>query len=146
VILTAELQLTKLRSGNFSTDSQGGVMTREIRLLTPIFAIAAIIVVNLPMRTLAYETAKLPAASDEILTTEISAAQKKYQQPKRSGGGAHKFNKSRVHKSAKVSGGHKSNKFSSGGHKSNKFSSGGHKSNKFSSGGNKNINKLSSGG
>ena len=109
-------------------------MTREVRLLTPIFAIVAIIAVNLPMRTLAYEAAKLPAVSNEVLTTEISAAQKKYQQAKPSGGGSHKVNKVSGHKSAKSSGGHKSAKTSSGGHKS-QVSSGGHKSNKFSSGG-----------
>ena len=67
VILTGELQLTKLRSGNYAADIQGGVMTREVRLLTPIFAIVAIIAVNLPMRTLAYEAAKLPAVSNEVL-------------------------------------------------------------------------------
>jgi hypothetical protein len=86
-------------------------MARKAGLLVPIFAVATIIVVNSPVSVLAQEPAQRIAISDEVLTTEFSAAQSCTgshcrTKTQRRATGAHKTTKSHtaagVHKPGKI--------------------------------------------
>lgn len=50
-------------------------MTRKAGMLAPVFAVAAIVMVNCPVRLVAQEAVQRISTSDDVLTLELSAAQ-----------------------------------------------------------------------